>query len=75
MMVPINFWQNSDPFRKVAFVEHTKRWLNPKDEPSISKIERVTVVFVGQGMTKSHFLQRRRGELKMLMPVPSYYTR
>ena len=39
-----------------AFVEHTKRWLNPKDEPSISKIERVTTIFVGQGMTKSHCL-------------------
>ena len=29
---------------------------NPKDEPSISKIERVTVIFVGQGMTKSQLL-------------------
>ena len=30
---------------------------HPKDEPSISKIERVMAIFVGQGMTKSHFLQ------------------
>ena len=34
-----------------------KRGLNQEDEPSISKIERVTAIFVGQGMTKSHFLQ------------------
>ena len=34
-----------------------QRGLNRKDEPSISKIERVTAIFVGQGMTKSHFLQ------------------
>ena len=34
----------------------TKRGLNPEFEPSISKIERVAAIFIGQGMTKSHLL-------------------
>ena len=46
------FWESQ--FCKISFVEHTKRGLNPKDEPSISK---VTAIFVGQGMTKSNFLK------------------
>ena len=34
-----------------------KRGLNPEDEPCISKIELVTAISVGQGMTKSHYLK------------------
>ena len=30
--------------------------MNPEDEVFILKIERVTAIFVGQGMTKSHCL-------------------
>ena len=37
-------------------MEHIKRGIIPKYEPSISKIEWVTAIFVGQGMTKSHCL-------------------
>ena len=38
---------------KIWFLDHTKIRLNSKDEPSISKIERVTAVFVSQVVTKS----------------------
>ena len=31
--------------------------LNSKDDPFISKIERVTAIFVDQGTTKSHYLK------------------
>ena len=42
---------------KIWFLEHTKIRLNPKDEPSISKIERVMAIFVSQGEAKSQFRQ------------------
>ena len=38
---------------KIWFLEHTKIRLNPKDEPSISKIERVTWIFVTGAEAKS----------------------
>ena len=34
-----------------------KRGLNPKDGPCISKIERVTSIFIDQDVTKSHYLK------------------
>ena len=36
---------------------YIKRWLNPKDDLCISKIKRVTAIFVGQGTTKSCYLK------------------
>ena len=38
---------------KIWFLEHTKIRLNPKDEPPISKIERVTWIFVTGAEAKS----------------------
>ena len=42
---------------KTSFVEPTKRRLNPKDDPCISKIERVKAFSVGLSTTKSHHLK------------------
>ena len=41
----------------MSFLAPIKRGLNPKDEPCISKTERVTAIFVDQGMTKSQYLK------------------
>ena len=40
-----------------AFLEHIEKRQNPEDEPCTSKIEQVTAIFVGQGITKSQFLE------------------
>ena len=42
---------------KIWFLERTKISLNPKDEPSISKIERVTWIFVTGAEAKSRCCQ------------------
>ena len=42
---------------KIWILEHTKISLNPKDEPSTSKIERVTGFFVSQVKSKSRIGQ------------------
>ena len=34
-----------------------KRGLNPKNEPCMSKIERVMAIFLGQGQPKSHYFK------------------
>ena len=44
-------------FFKLLNVEHIETELNPGEEPCISNIERVTAIFVGQGLTKYHFLK------------------
>ena len=44
------------------FVEHMKKGLNPEDEPSISKIERVTAVFVRQVVTKSQIQKNLKSQ-------------
>ena len=38
-------------------LEPTKRGLNLKGDPCISKFERGTAIFVGQGVTKSRYLK------------------
>ena len=47
---------------KHHYLEPIKRGLNPKDDPCISNIERVTEIFVGQGITKSHNIKIFRSQ-------------
>ena len=42
---------------KFSFLEQIKRGLNSKDDPCISKIERVRAIFVDRGTTKSPYLK------------------
>ena len=53
---------------KQDFLEHIKRGLNPKYDLCISKIERLTLIFVGEGTTKSRHLKVggwRMGDLEI----------